>query len=44
MEEGCDFPVDALLVFTEEGGAHERDGSFDITACHICGIVLHRQP
>lgn len=28
---------------TKEGGAHERDGSFDIIAYYFCSSVLHRQ-
>lgn len=31
------------LVKEREGGAHEHNGSFNLIACYICGIVIHRQ-
>ena len=42
----CKITQELLIRYTsltKEGGAHERDGSFDIIACYFCGSVLHRQ-
>ncbi len=30
-------------TLTKEGGAHEDNGSFNITACDFYGSVIHRQ-
>ena len=35
----CCVPSD----FTKEGDADERDGSINVAACYLYGIVIHRQ-
>lgn len=38
-----DASVVCPLIFTKEGDADERNGSFNLAACYIYGIVIHRQ-